>query len=134
MSNRKVRVEVLPALPMSLEPVQQPRSPAEIAALLDQLVERKVREILAQRDAFYLEPWFRTRQLAYEIQRLQTIPERKKWGIWFQRNGCLVCRTKKKPHFGNGMCHRCRDRVFQQLKAIEKELAKGVGNESSDLR
>jgi hypothetical protein len=89
---------------------------------LDALVQQRVAEILAQRDEFMFEPFFRTRQVAYEIRRLQTVPERKKWGIFFDRHGCLACHKRDQPHASNGLCTACHGRVFQQLKEIVTEL------------
>jgi hypothetical protein len=109
-------VEVLRTV--DIEP-QRPRSQAE---LLDRLVQQKVVEVLAARDEFVFEPWFRSRQVAYEIKRLQTVPEHKKWRAFFERHGCLSCRKQDQPHASNGFCRTCHMRVFQQLKQIVSEL------------
>jgi hypothetical protein len=37
---------------------------------LNRLVQEKVAEILADRDNFIFEPFFRSRQIAYELKRL----------------------------------------------------------------
>ena len=50
---------------------------------LNLLVQEKVAEIMADRDAFVFEPFFRSRQIAYELKRLQTMPERQKWSVHF---------------------------------------------------
>ena len=98
---------------------QLPRTQAE---LLKMLVQQGVAEALAARDEFAFEPWFRTRQVAYEIKRLQTVPERKKWALFYERHGCLACRTQERPHASNGFCNTCQQRVFRQLKDIVAEL------------
>jgi hypothetical protein len=89
---------------------------------LDALVQQRVAEIFAERDGFIFEPFFRTRQVAYEIRRLQTVPERKKWGIFFERHGCLSCQKQDQPHASNGLCNACHGRAFKQLKEIVTEL------------
>jgi len=44
---------------------------------------------------FVFEPFFRSRQVAYELQRLQTVSEQRKFTIYFERYGCLVCETRR---------------------------------------
>jgi hypothetical protein len=90
---------------------------------LNLLVQEKVAEIVADRDAFVFEPFFRSRQIAYELKRLQTMPERQKWSVHFGRYGCLICGTRTRIHVGNGMCNSCYSRTFTNLKQI---IAEGV--------
>jgi hypothetical protein len=90
---------------------------------LNLLVQEKVAEIMADRDAFVFEPFFRSRQIAYELKRLQTMPERQKWSVHFGRYGCLICGTRTRIHVGNGMCNSCYSRTFTNLKQI---IAEGV--------
>jgi len=92
--------------------------------LIDKLVQEKVAEVLAARDQFLFEPFFRSRQEAYEIRRLQTVPERKVWAVRFERRGCLLCKTKERPHGAIGFCAPCYAKVGQELKAIVSELMK----------
>ncbi|MEP6913828.1 MAG: hypothetical protein ABI923_13790 [bacterium] len=85
------------------------------------LVKEKVAEIMADRDAIVFEPFFRSRQIAYELKRLQTMPERQKWSVYFGRYGCLICETRASIHVGNGMCNSCYSRTFNSLKQIVSE-------------
>ncbi len=107
-----------------------PPSPAEIARMpvqraeLERLVEQRVAEILHARDEFMWEPFFRSRQIAYELKRLQTVSEQKKWQIYYERFGCLRCDTTERIHVGNGCCDRCYPNTFQRLKQIVGELVK----------
>jgi hypothetical protein len=100
----------------------EPRRPHTQADMLEQLVQQKVVEILAARDEFVFEPWFRTRQVSYEIRRLQTVPERKKWSLYFERYGCLSCHKQDHSHASSGLCTPCHGRIFKQLKEIVAEL------------
>lgn len=88
---------------------------------LARLVQEKVAEIMAERDAVVMEPFFRSRQIAYELKRLQTVPEQKKWSVYFERYGCLLCQTKKGMHVGCGMCQKCYSRTFATLSQIIAE-------------
>jgi len=92
--------------------------------LIDNLVQKKVAEVLAARDQFVFEPFFRSRQEAYEIRRLQTVPERRVWAVRFERHGCLLCKTRERPHGAIGFCAPCYAKVGQELKAIVSELMK----------
>jgi hypothetical protein len=89
---------------------------------IQKLVQQQVAEILAKRDDFVFEPWFRTRQVAYELRRLQTVPERKSWNLVYEWGGCIICKTTELPHAGNGMCARCRGRLHQLKRSAEKEI------------
>jgi protein-arginine kinase activator protein McsA len=88
-------------------------------------VQEKVAEIMAERDAVVFEPFFRSRQIAYELKRLQTMPEQRKWWVFFERYGCLICETRERIHVGNGMCTQCYSRTFQTLKQIIAEEITG---------
>jgi hypothetical protein len=95
---------------------------------LNRIVQQKVAEIMAERDAFVFEPFFRSRQVAYELRRLQSVPEQTKWAVYFERHGCLICETRERIHAGNGMCSRCYARTFNTLKQI---IAEGMSGESA---
>jgi hypothetical protein len=103
-------------------------SPGELAQLpvkkaeLDRLVDERVAEILHAREEFIFEPFFRSRQIAYELKRLQTVSEQRKWTVYFQRFGCLVCETSDRIHAGNAMCSRCHANTQGRLKQILGEL------------
>lgn len=88
---------------------------------LQRLVQEKVAEIMSERDAVAFEPFFRSRQIAYELKRLQTVPEQRKWSVRFERLGCLICQTKKQIHVGCGMCQTCYSRTFAELNQIIAE-------------
>lgn len=89
---------------------------------IQKLVQQQVAEILAKRDDFVMEPWFRTRQVAYELRRLQTVPERKSWRLVYEWGGCIICKGSELPHAGNGMCPRCRSRIHQLKRSAEREI------------
>jgi len=94
-------------------------------ATLDRIVQQKVAEIMAERDAVIFEPFFRSRQIAHELKRLQTVPEQQKWSVRFERKGCLLCETKKQIHVGCGMCRNCYQRIFSELSQIIAEEMTG---------
>ena len=106
-----------------LRPAQPPTPPPQTGELLEKLIRQQVAEILAQRDTFMFEPFFRSRQVAFEIRRLQTVPEQRKWRIYFDRFGCLYCHIKRAHHASQGMCERCHLRVHRRLQTIIRELA-----------
>jgi len=114
--SRAVTVEVLRPDEFKTRPR---RTQAEV---LELLVQQKVAQVLADRDELIFEPWFRTRQVAHEIRRLQAVPERKKWALYFERHGCLVCESRDRSHSSKGLCQPCHARVFIRLKTILSEL------------
>src|SRR5258706_16219837 len=110
-------IEVLK--PGEMEPQRRPTN----METLDALVRQRVAEILAARDDLIFEPWFRTRQVAYEIRRLQTVPERKRHVRHFERYGCTYCHKRDQPHGAIGFCTRCYARMLQEYKQIDLEFA-----------
>ncbi|MGH9564204.1 MAG: hypothetical protein ACRD3S_22355 [Terracidiphilus sp.] len=115
--NGTITAQLLPA---------EPKTPASDKSLLERLVHEKVTEIMANREDLALRPFFDTKRVSDEIRRLQTMPERMKWAIRFERFGCLVCESKSSPHNACGMCTRCYVRTSQQLKTI---VAEGMRSE-----
>jgi hypothetical protein len=106
-----------------------PRTKGEVIRMapeadLERLVQQKVAEALADRSAI-LEPWFQTsRALAAAIRRHQSIFHKRKFALYFEKWGCLVCGTKEQAHESHGMCNTCHFRFLQRLHALEKEYAK----------
>jgi hypothetical protein len=94
-------------------------------AELTRLVQEKVAEIMAERDAIVFEPFFRSRQIAYELKRLQNISEQEKFTVSFERYGCIDCKTKERIHGGNGLCSLCHSKWFYRLTQIIAEGIKG---------
>lgn len=111
-----------------------PRSPAEMKALLQQLVAQQVTEVLAARDQFILEPWFRTATVSREIRKLQTVQERNAWPLHFERHGCIHCRTKKHPHAALGFCTPCYQKITQQKRDSVRELTEAYDREKRTPR
>ena len=97
-------------------------------AKFHQLVQLKVAEIMAERDAVVFEPFFRSRQVAYELKRLQTVPEQRKFSIAFARYGCMICETRERIHAGNGLCTQCRALWFRRFVQI---IAEGMTGETA---
>jgi hypothetical protein len=116
---RKPTIEILPS------PYEIRQTPM-LSAELERVVQQKVAEIMADRDALAFEPWFRSRKVAYELRRLQSVPEQRKFSIAYERFGCMICETHATPHAGNGLCQKCRSRWFQRLAGI---IAEGVAGE-----
>ncbi|MBZ5701014.1 MAG: hypothetical protein LAN84_04135 [Acidobacteriia bacterium] len=119
-NERQPEIELLPS-PAAIVRARTGVDEAE----LHRLVQQKVAEIMAERDALVFEPFFRSRQIAYELKRLQSVPEQRKWSISFERYGCLICETRERSHAANGMCSQCHARWFARLTQIIAEGIKG---------
>lgn len=106
------RVELLP--PTALAPRPDAR------AMLKQLVRDQVAEVLASRDELLLRPFFDQKKVSDELRRVQTIPERRKWSLYFATWGCVRCRTRRAIHASCGMCPSCKSLVKMRLRSILK--------------
>lgn len=105
-----------------LLPAETPK-PESPEALLAKLVQEKVAEALAAKEDLILRPFFDTHNVAAELRRLQKMPARRKWALYFDKFGCLACRTKKDRHIGCGMCGNCYARTSDRLRTIVGEQA-----------
>jgi hypothetical protein len=115
---KTAKIDVLPS-PHEIQ--QAPVRRAE----LERMIQQKVAEIMAERDALVFEPFFRSRQVAYELKRLQTVPEQEKFSVGYERYGCMICESHATPHAGNGLCRSCRAKWFGRYVQIIAEGMKG---------
>lgn len=119
-------------LPKRIEPVHAELilSPAMQAqtlvdrATVEEIVKRQVAEMLAKSETAVFEPFFRSRQVAHELRRLQSIPEQRVHPLRYERHGCMVCKRDDKGHGGLGMCETCYNRESQLRKRLLRELIK----------
>jgi len=76
-------------------------------------------------DGMLIEPFFRNREEAIRIKRLQTQTERWKFSDAFALVGCVRCGTKQRPHHACGFCAACYrwySNVLQKvLRARQRE-------------
>jgi hypothetical protein len=113
-SKKTMRMEVLPS------PAELARTPA-MESEIRRLAVEMAAQIVAQKEQFLFEPFFRSRQVAYELKRLQTVSEQRTWQVYNARFGCLLCETTERIHMGCGMCNRCYQSTLQRLKQIRGE-------------
>jgi len=118
---KKVRVEIMPRSEAALVPSPPVETPQ---AMLDRIVRERVDEIMAEHGAGQLDPDFQTREVAYEIQRRQTVFERRRWSIYFEKFGCRRCDNKEVSHEANGYCSKCHLLIFQRLAKIKRDFDK----------
>lgn len=111
---KKISAELLPP-----EPSKSTLDAAQVA----QLVKEQVTAILANHEDLILRPFFDTHNLSAELRRMQKMPARRKWSVYFEQWGCLICKTKKSTHSGCGMCSTCYVRVAERLRTIVGENA-----------
>jgi Zn finger protein HypA/HybF involved in hydrogenase expression len=115
------RVEIVPRSEEALVPAPPTETPQ---AMLDRIVRERVDEIMAERGAGQLDPDFQTRKVAYEIQRRQTVFERRRWSIYFEKFGCRRCDDKEVSHCGGGYCDKCHGLLWQRLAKIKLDYEK----------
>ena len=108
-NSEPVRAEII------LSPAMQSQTLVDRTTIED-LVKRQVAEMLAKSETAIFEPFFRSRQVRYELRRLQSIPEQRVHALRHERFGCMVCKRDDKPHEGLGMCGTCYNREFQLRK------------------
>ena len=116
---KKANVEIVPASEAALVP----KAPAaKLQDMLDRMVRERVDEILAERGAPLLEPDFQSKEIAIAIQQRQTVFDRRKWTLYFEKFGCRTCGNKKVSHASKGYCHACHLLIFCRLKSLKREF------------
>src|ERR1700680_2314822 len=97
--------------------------PAEdMRALLDRIVRDRVDEAMAERANAQPEHNFQPRDVSIEIRRRQSVFERRKWGLYFEKWGCRMCGRKRNVNHGSGgVCATCEVRVAGRLRQIKLE-------------
>ncbi|HEV3482289.1 MAG TPA: hypothetical protein VGR97_08170 [Candidatus Acidoferrales bacterium] len=78
------------------------------------MVEQSVQQAMSSKGA-ELQPFFGSKEIAYEIKRRQTTHEQNKFSYYFEDWGCMICGTHKSRHYGNGMCAACHSRIKERL-------------------
>jgi len=114
-AEKPVPVEIIPS------PAMRAQTVADMGTI-QTLVAKQVAEILAKSDSAVFEPFFRSRQVAYELRRLQSVPEQRVHSLRYERFGCMICRGSERPHGGLGMCDKCYQQEFQIRKRLIREL------------
>jgi hypothetical protein len=102
---------------------ERPARHQDMGALLDQLVRQRVAEALSNRDDSILQPWFQSKTVANEIRKLQTVTEQRCKALYFEKYGCIHCKTKKHSHNSGGLCNRCHASITSRMRACERELS-----------
>lgn len=74
----------------------QPQTGLPDLSTIDRLIQKRVAEAQASQ-GLILEPWFQPADVADELRRRLGVFHRRKWALYFDFHGCLVCGTKKKP-------------------------------------
>ena len=98
---------------------------------LDRLIQKRVAEATASQGTI-LEPWFQSNTLAAEIRRHQSVFHKRKFTLYFEKWGCLVCGTKEQAHDSHGMCGKCMRKFVERLKQLERDYAKAHPAEYAD--
>jgi hypothetical protein len=102
-----VRAEVLP--------MKKPATPSEKAeAMLEKIVQRKVAEMMAT-DSIILQPFLQTKRVMTEIRKNQNVIEIRKFPLYLQDWGCLICGRKDNGHAGLAMCPGCYRLVVSRM-------------------
>lgn len=94
--------------------------------MLNDLVERKVQEILAEHQAAGLHSLFpgNARLVTDALKRLQTVPEQQKSRRYYEKYGCRICADRERGHASLGLCQRCYGREVRREKTLRTEFAK----------
>jgi hypothetical protein len=109
---QSVAVEIVPLSRQEIDA----QTHLDLKSMIAQMVEEGVREAMSGKGA-ELQPFFGSKEVAYEIKRRQTVHEQSKWAYYYEDWGCMICRSRKPRHYGCGMCPPCYRRVSERLRA-----------------
>jgi hypothetical protein len=112
-----VEIERLPEAALVPNP-----SAAHLQAEFDRMVRQRVDEILAERRPDQMAPAFQPREVAYELQRRQSVFQRREGRLYFEKWGCMICQRKKHvSHASGGICSGCYGRETLRRAQIRRE-------------
>ena len=118
---KKTNTEIV--LRLASEAVLVPKpSAGDLHAVLDRMVRERVDEILAMRDAGQLESDFHPREVSYEILSRQSVFEKRKWSLFYEKWGCRSCGKKTVAHQSSGHCATCVGRLAGRLAVIKRHF------------
>ena len=103
-----------------------------LKSMVAQMVEEQVAAAMSGAGA-ELQPFFGSKEVAYEIKRRQTVHEQNKHAYFFEDNGCMICHTKKVPHHSAGMCNACYSRISSQMSASLRRRASAKDSAQPDF-
>lgn len=112
----KPQAAIVPAVP--------PEPSANLKAVLEGMVRKRVDEILAASGMHELSADYRPTKVAHVARQVDDLFERKKWSLYFDKWGCRIC-GKKTAFYGNtGHCQTCAQRIHQRLTALRRDYEK----------
>jgi len=114
-------VEVLPGRVASRDPA------------LERMIEQKLAEMMGSSQHGIFEPFFQSKAIADAIRKLETVPQQRKWHIYFAEWGCLICGRQDRRYSGLGMCSACYRRTLSRLQDIVRR-AEAERPEQAPLR
>ena len=97
----------------------------DIQATIERMVRERVDEIMAQHDSQIFEPDFRAREVSVVILRRQSVFDRRKWSLYFEKWGCRRCDRNNVPHGALGCCGKCFRLIRQRLTGLKKKWEMG---------
>lgn len=88
---------------------------------VEELVRQRVDEVLGSANlGRFLEPDLGSRAIASGIMARQTVYDRRKHALYFEKWGCRVCSRKDALHCSNGHCQKCFIRVQHRYDQLRK--------------
>jgi hypothetical protein len=75
----------------------------------------KRRQAEGSMNEMFLQPWFSNNECAAAIRRVVPPTLFHKMRYYFEDWGCLICKSKERPHVSNGMCGQCAARIQKRL-------------------
>ncbi|MGH9716776.1 MAG: hypothetical protein ACRD4R_08610 [Candidatus Acidiferrales bacterium] len=78
------------------------------------------------------QPFFGSRQANKECRQLQTVPQQRKFSLYFAQHGCLRCDSQDALYGSNGLCSKCFGLITHRLRAVVAEEEKRLGISAMD--
>jgi hypothetical protein len=99
-----------------------PKAPsADLKAVIEGMVRKRVDEILAASGLAEIENDCRPREIAKVSRQTENMFERDKWALYFEKWGCRKCEKKTVNHSSTGHCDICASRLHQRLRKIRRD-------------
>jgi hypothetical protein len=119
----EMSVKTAEIVPASETAIVSSAPSANLEALIEGLVRRRVDEAISRIGIGEFDPHFRPREVAAKARQIQNMFEREKFSLYFEKWGCMIC-SKKTVHASNGHCTACVNRITSRLRQIKGDYEK----------
>lgn len=91
---------------------------------------KKVRSLTREEQTAFL-PWFLSQAVRLKIDKLLPRYYPLRLRLYYEKFGCIGCKSKQKMYGSNGLCVSCSSRIGERLSYIDARLCRQFGRKGN---